>query len=91
MASTSKNRRAVSSASCASRTTSRSVNVGISSHRATMSRKTSSVSGRFEFRIASSYDGNSTISTTCDASERSVPTTACVAVRFPWSSRPIRP
>ncbi len=66
-----------------SRTTSRSVNVGISSHRASISRKIVSVSGRFEFRIASSYDGNSTISMTCVASERSVPTTACVAVLFP--------
>lgn len=37
-----------------------------------------------EFRIASSYDGNSTISTTWVESERSRPTIECVAVRLPW-------
>lgn len=59
------------------------MNVGISSQSATISRKILSVSGSWEFRIASSYDGNSTISMKCDASDRSFPITLCVAVRFP--------
>ena len=83
VASVSKKRRAVAVYNCSSRTTSRSVKVGISSQRATISRKILSVSGRLEFRIASSYDGNSTISMKCDPSDRSLPITLCVAVRFP--------
>ena len=49
-----------------------------------MSWKILSVSGRFEFCIASSYDENSTISMKWDASERSLAISLCVAVRFPF-------
>lgn len=69
--------------SASSRTTSRSVKVGISSQSATISRKMRSVSGSCEFRIATSYEGNSTISTTWEASDRSLPTMLWVAVRLP--------
>ncbi len=79
----SRNRRAAALHICSSRTTSRSVKVGIPSQSATISWKSRSVSGRWEFRIATSYEGNSTISTKWDPSDRSFPRTLWVAVRFP--------
>lgn len=82
-ANVSKNLRMLAANNCSSRTTSRSVNVGSPSQSATISWKILSVSGRCEFRIASSNEGNSTISMKWVASERSLPITLCVAVRLP--------